>query len=70
MTGLLPSALWDAAFDKGLVSFADDGAPSRAPQLGEFARGALGLDTAPPLRDLRDGHRANLALHRARHSFV
>jgi hypothetical protein len=25
--GLLLSALWDATFDQGLVSFADDGAP-------------------------------------------
>jgi predicted restriction endonuclease len=25
--GLLLSALWDAAFDKGLVSFADNGTP-------------------------------------------
>jgi predicted restriction endonuclease len=30
--GLLLSALWDAAFDKGLVSFADDGTPLASPQ--------------------------------------
>ena len=29
--GLLLSALWDAAFDTGLVSFADDGTASPAP---------------------------------------
>jgi hypothetical protein len=35
--GLLLSALWDAAFDKGLVSFADDGMPLASPQLSEVA---------------------------------
>ena len=29
--GLLLSALWDAAFDKGLVTFADDGTPILSP---------------------------------------
>ena len=68
--GLLLSTLWDAAFDKGLVSFADDGCTLVSPQLGDMARRALTLDTAPPLRGLRDAHRANLALHRARHGFT
>jgi hypothetical protein len=67
--GLLLSALWDAAFDKGLVSFADDGVTIVSPQLSGIARQALGVDTAPRLRDLRNEHRANLALHRARHGF-
>jgi predicted restriction endonuclease len=30
--GLLLSALWDGAFDQGLVSFADDGAVLASPQ--------------------------------------
>jgi hypothetical protein len=67
--GLLLSALWDAAFDKGLVSFGDDGRPLVSPNLGEIARMTLGLDTALPLRGLRDAHRANLTLHRARYGF-
>ncbi|MGP0089684.1 MAG: HNH endonuclease [Xanthobacteraceae bacterium] len=67
--GLLLSALWDAAFDKGLVSFADDGTPIASPALSDAARKALGVDAAPPLLGLHDTHRANLALHRARHSF-
>jgi predicted restriction endonuclease len=33
--GLLLSALWDAAFDGGLVSFADDGTVLASPQLSE-----------------------------------
>jgi hypothetical protein len=31
--GLLLSALWDAAFDTGLVSFADDGTVLASPDL-------------------------------------
>jgi HNH endonuclease len=69
--GLLLSALWDAAFDLGLVSFADDGAPLFGPKLSETARRTLGADAGavPPLRGLRDAHRANLAAHRLRHGF-
>jgi hypothetical protein len=67
--GLLLSALWDAAFDKGLVSFADDGAPLAGKSLSAPARSALGLDTVQPLRSLRDAHRANLAVRRLRHGF-
>jgi predicted restriction endonuclease len=64
--GLLLSALWDAAFDRGLVSFADDGTVLVNPTLGAAARDALGMTTVPRLLGLRDEHRTNLALHRAR----
>jgi hypothetical protein len=67
--GLLLSALWDAAFDQGLVSFADNGTALISPLLGAVARRALAIDTAPVLSGLRDGHRINLAAHRARHGF-
>jgi hypothetical protein len=67
--GLLLSALWDAAFDQGLVSFADDGTPLGSPKLSPIARTVLGLDSAPLLRGLQDPHRANLALHRMRYGF-
>jgi hypothetical protein len=67
--GLLLSALWDAAFDKGLVSFADDGTPILSPRLSETARTALATDRAPPISGLRPAHHANLALHRARNGF-
>lgn len=67
--GLLLSALWDAAFDRGFISFADDGTVLTHPQLGETARKALGIAVAPPLTGLRAEHRANLALHRARNGF-
>jgi predicted restriction endonuclease len=41
--GLLLSALWDAAFDKGLISFADDGTVLVRPELTKAARIALGI---------------------------
>jgi hypothetical protein len=68
--GLILSALWDAAFDTGLVSFAEDGTVLTSPVLSVAARTALGIEGAPPLPDLRDAHRANLAAHRARHGFA
>jgi hypothetical protein len=67
--GLLLSALWDAAFDTGRVSFADDGTALANPNLSAAARTALGIEQARRLPNLRDAHRANLALHRARHGF-
>jgi hypothetical protein len=67
--GLLLSALWDAAFDQGLISFADDGTVLASSSLSTVARQALAIDTAPAIRGLRDAHRANLAAHRARHGF-
>ena len=60
--GLLLSALWDAAFDKGLVTFDDDGRPQFAAELGEAAR--LELRWYQPVA-LTDKHRERLAWHRA-----
>jgi putative restriction endonuclease len=65
--GLLLSALWDAAFDTGLVSFVNDGTVLASLELSVAARTALGLERAPRLPSLRAAHRANLAAHRARH---
>lgn len=67
--GLLLSALWDAAFDRGLVSFADDGTVLTHSKLSESARNALGIAAAPTLAGLRAQHRVNLALHRDRNGF-
>jgi hypothetical protein len=63
--GLLLSALWDAAFDRGLVSFADDGAVITYRGLGEAARGALRVEGVPRLDRLSPGNRERLAVHRA-----
>lgn len=60
--GLLLSALWDAAFDKGLVTFEDDGKPEFSPKLSEAARAALQWLSPVPLTDK---HRKRLAWHRA-----
>jgi hypothetical protein len=68
--GLLLSALWDAAFDRGLISFADDGAVVASPRLSETARSALGLSRAPLLVGLKKAHQTNLAMHRARNGFA
>jgi hypothetical protein len=62
--GLLLSALWDAAFDKGLVSFTDDGSPLASPQLSRAVRAALNFDAAPRLAGLRDAHLFRLRRHR------
>jgi hypothetical protein len=60
--GLLLSALWDAAFDRGLVTFDDDGRPQFSPKLSEAARTELRWQSPIPLTDK---HRTRLARHRA-----
>jgi hypothetical protein len=65
--GLLLSALWDAAFDRALVTFDDNGAPEFSPSLSEQAR--AGLRWNSPI-SLTDEHRRRLARHRERaHAF-
>lgn len=61
--GLLLSALWDAAFDRALVSFADDGVPLISPKLGQEARTALMW--SKPLT-LTPQHLIRMKLHRER----
>lgn len=61
--GLLLSALWDAAFDRALVTFDDDGTPQFSPKLSAEARQAL-LWSHPV--SLTDFHRKNLSHHRQR----
>jgi len=67
--GLLLSALWDAAFDAGLVSFADDGLVLVSPNLGLEAETALGFGTPKYLVGLTEAHRENLVWHRQRYGF-
>lgn len=61
--GILLSALWDAAFDRGLVTFDDAGRPQFSPELSERARAELRW-TSPI--SLTDEHRRRLARHRER----
>lgn len=59
--GLLLSALWDAAFDRGLVTFNDDGCPQFSATLSKPACAELRWQTPLPLTD---NHRSRLAWHR------
>ena len=59
--GLLLSALWDAAFDKGLVTFDDDGTPVLSSHLSAAATNALRWDA--PI-SLSGKHLARLKWHR------
>ncbi|HVZ07887.1 HNH endonuclease [Rhodopila sp.] len=61
--GLLLSALWDAAFDRALVTFDDEGKPEFSSGLSEQARAELRWSTPIPLTD---EHRRRLARHRER----
>lgn len=65
--GLLLSALWDAAFDQGLVTFADDGVPITSDALTAEARTELFV-AGKVLGGLTDEHRSQLSWHR-RHVF-
>ena len=64
--GLLLSALWDAAFDRGLVTFKDDGCPEFSPLLGARARSQMRF--IEPI-SLTDEHRLRLKHHR-KHIFL
>jgi hypothetical protein len=61
--GLLLSASWDAAFDRALVTFDDEGNPQFSPELSERARAELRWSSAI---SLTDEHRRRLARHRER----
>lgn len=59
--GILLSALWDAAFDRGLVTFDDAGKPKFSAALSEKARRELRWEN--PI-SLTDKHREQLRFHR------
>lgn len=59
--GLLLSALWDAVFDRGLVTFDDEGRPVFSHALSEAARNELRWHAPIPITDK---HRMRLKLHR------
>jgi hypothetical protein len=66
--GLLLSALWDAAFDAGLVSFDDQGGTLYSPTLSPSAAVQLGKEPVCPVR-LTLAHKVNLARHRYKFGF-
>jgi HNH endonuclease len=67
--GLLLSALWDAAFDSGIVSFTDEGAVLSKRGLSSEGAAVLGIHTPRRLSGLTDSHRVHLARHRAKHGY-
>lgn len=66
--GLLLAVHWDAAFDRGLVSFDDDGGVLIKPSLSDHAMALLAPDQVTPIL-LDEGHRRQLAWHRERYGF-
>lgn len=67
--GLLLSALWDAAFDQGLVSLSDDGHLLVSPKLSERAIAVLTAGR-PVTVPVSAGHAPYLNDHRLRHGFT
>lgn len=66
--GLLLAAHWDAAFDRGLASFDDQGCALLKPELSEAALKLLAPERATPL-PLDLAHRRQLEWHRAHYGF-
>jgi hypothetical protein len=64
--GLLLAPHLDAAFDRGFITFADDGELVVSIALGDADRRLLGLDLPLRIRTLHDGHRTYLPWHRGR----
>jgi putative restriction endonuclease len=62
--GLLLVPHLDAAFDRGFITVADNGAIVVSEALDSDARAALGLDQPLRVRRLTDGHRSYLPWHR------
>jgi hypothetical protein len=59
----------DAAFEAGLISFADDGRMLFSPGFTAADRLACGLPTEPRLRFVPEATKPYLAIHRTRHGF-
>src|SRR5262245_42825375 len=68
MNGLLLVAQWDAAFDRGLATFTDDGTPPLSQRLSVSARALLvpATSSEPHLANLRAAHLPYLRYHRER----
>jgi hypothetical protein len=65
--GLLLAPHLDAAFDRGYITFADDGQIAISPALTASDRLVLALDSVARLRTLANGHRTYLTWHRTHH---
>ncbi|AXF20574.1 hypothetical protein CUJ89_08810 [Burkholderia pyrrocinia] len=67
--GLLLAPHIDRLFDKGLISFGQDGGLLVGPKLSERDQQLLALDRYTSLRKITKGNKAFLARHRARYKF-
>jgi hypothetical protein len=67
--GLLLSALWDAAFDAGKISFADNGDVLFHPTLGATEHNLILANAVTHLAGLSPKHLVNLERHRKRSGF-
>ena len=69
--GLLLSVTWDALFDKGFVSFDDNGNLMRSKRLDDDTVSRLGVTTEVnlPGKWLTEGRKKNLAKHREKFEF-
>lgn len=67
--GLLLSALWDAAFDTGRISFADDGEVHFHPSLGATEHRLIVAHATTRLVGLSPKHLVNIKRHRKRAGF-
>ena len=63
--GLLLSPHVDRLFDRGLISFADDGAVLKSPQLPDGLLSAWGLEKVANVGPFKAGQAAYLAVHRS-----
>ncbi|MBU3615442.1 HNH endonuclease [Polynucleobacter sp. Latsch14-2] len=68
--GLLLAAHVDALFDTGLISFGDDGALIKSPQLTKAQINSLGLCEFTKLRFIKAEHRRYLKEHRTLHGLI
>lgn len=64
--GILLAPHLDAAFDRGFITVADDGAIVISDALDADARAILGLNQPLRIRGISDGHRSYLPWHRER----
>lgn len=64
--GLLLTPNLDKLFDRGLITFRDDGTLMVSSRLRDHTRAALGLSGAERIVGLTERHRENLAIHRRR----
>lgn len=62
--GLLLAPQLDAAFDRGFITVADDGAIVVSAVLSDADRKAIGLEVPAMVKGLADGHRKYLGWHR------